>query len=247
MDVSLLPNEHIETIGRRLQLIVSPAHTFGTDALLLAAFSAPPPAAKVCDLGTGCGILPFYWLAGGLREVSAVELQAAACSQLRRSAARSGVADRVDVVESDLNDLRGRLPFGVFDLVTMNPPYLRAGHGAQSSDPARSTARHETAAALPGICAAAAKLLKFGGRFCICMPPDRLAEAICAMDAEKLTPKRLRFVAQRPGSAPWLFLLEGKKGRKPGLTMEPEFYLRTADGAESDAWLQVLGDYGKDD
>ena len=246
MEPALLPNEHIETIGSRLQLIVSPAHTFGTDALLLAAFSAPKPTARVCDLGTGCGILPFIWLSGGLQKAAAVELQPAACDQLRRSARLSGVEERLTVVEGDLNDLRGRLPFGVFDLVTMNPPYQKTGHGAMSPDPARSVARHETAATLPEICAAAKKLLKFGGSFCICLRPERLAEAICAMEAHTLTPKRLRFVSQQPGTAPWLFLLEGKKGRKPGLTAEPDFFMQNPDGTESDAWRAVLGSYGKD-
>lgn len=246
MEAALLQNEHIETIGSRLQLIVSPAHTFGTDALLLAAFSAPGSAEKVCDLGTGCGILPFVWLSAGLKEVSAVEIQPAACSQLRRSARISRVENVLTLVESDLNDLRGKLPFGTFDLVTMNPPYQKTGHGAISRDPVRRVSRHETAATLPEICAAAKKLLKFGGSFCICMRPERLAEAICAMEAATLTPKRLRFVAQQPGKSPWLFLLEGKKGRNPGLTMEPEFYLRNPDGTESDAWRTVLGNYGKD-
>ena len=34
-------NEHIEHIGKGLRLIVSERYTFGTDALLLASFSAP--------------------------------------------------------------------------------------------------------------------------------------------------------------------------------------------------------------
>ena len=67
-------SEHIEHIGKGLRLIVSDRHTFGTDALLLAFFSAPRPGDTACDLGTGCGVIPFCWLRQGLRRAAAVEL-----------------------------------------------------------------------------------------------------------------------------------------------------------------------------
>ena len=45
---------------------------------------------------------------------------------------------------------------------------------------------------------------------------ERLTDYLCAMRAAKIEPKRLRFAARREGKAPWLFLLEGKRGRNPG-------------------------------
>jgi tRNA1(Val) A37 N6-methylase TrmN6 len=40
------------------------------------------------------------------------------------------------------------------------------------------------------------------------------------MRHEKLEPKRLRFVQQRPDTPPWLFLLEGRRGGKPFLQVD---------------------------
>ena len=60
-----------------------------------------------------------------------------------------------------------------------------------------------------------------------------------------IEPKRLRFVAQRPGKAPWLFLLEGKKGRKPGLIVENELYIENPDGTPSEEMLKIIGKYKK--
>ena len=245
MEADLLPNEHLEETGGRLRLIVSPDHTFGTDALLLAAFSLPKPGAAACDLGTGCGVIPFYWLARGVEKAWGVELQPAACRQTRRSIRLNGLEDRFFLVESDLADLKNKLPFGAFDVVTMNPPYTKTGHGVQSRSPAEATARHETAADLPEICQTAAKLLKPGGRFCLCMRPERLAETFSAAGAATLTPKRLQFAAHRSGKAPWLFLLECRKGGRPGLVTEPEFRLLDDAGQPTPEARRVYQDYGE--
>ena len=44
------------------RLCVSREHRFGTDAFLLAGFSRPRQGEKVCDLCSGCGIIPLLWL-----------------------------------------------------------------------------------------------------------------------------------------------------------------------------------------
>ena len=246
MDVALHENEHIERISDRLRLIVSPEHTFGTDALLLAAFAFPKPNEAACDLGSGCGIIPFYWLARGVRTAAAVELQPQAADQMARSAALSGIGDRLNICHADLRDLKGVLPEGAYGLVSMNPPYTEAGHGIKSASAADRIARHETEATLREICAAAARLLKFGGRFCICLRPERLTDAMAAMREAKLEPKRLRFVCKNAASAPWLFLLEGKKGRAPGLAVEKALYLYEPDGGETPEYAEMTAVYRKD-
>ncbi len=243
--VSLTQNEHIEFIDGSLQLIVSDSHTFGTDALLLAAFSAPKRKEKVCDFGTGCGIIPFYWLSHGVIHVHAAELQSLACNQVRRSLELNGLEDRFCLVEGDLRELKGKLPPGEFDLVTMNPPYTAEGHGIKSSSGADKIARHETRLQLTEVFVAASRLLKFGGKMCICLRPERLTEAMAGMREAKIEPKRLRFVSQRDGKAPWLFLLEGKKGRNPGLIVEKELHIENPDGTPSAEMLEILGQYKK--
>lgn len=243
MDLS--DKEHIEYIDSSLQLIVSDAHTFGTDALLLAVFASPKKRQKVCDFGTGCGIIPFYWLSHGVENVNAVEIQEKACDQLSRSIKLNSLESRFNLIKGDLKDLKGKLPFGEFDVVTMNPPYTAIGKGIISSSVADKTARHETDLTLDELCESAAKLLKFGGKFCICLRPERLTEAFTSMKNAKIEPKRLRFVTQRTGKAPWLFLLEGKRGRNSGIIVEKELLIEKEDGTPSDEMLEILGNYRK--
>ncbi len=242
----LKDKEHIEYIDGSLQLIVSDSHTFGTDALLLAAFSAPKRKNKVCDFGTGCGIIPFYWLREGVESVHAVEIQSLACDQLKRSIEINQLKERFFLYHSDLRELKGKLPEGTFDLITMNPPYTAEGHGIKSRSDADKIARHETNLELTDVFVSASKLLKFGGRMCICLRPERLTEAMMGMREAKLEPKRLRFVSQRDGKAPWLFLLEGKKGRNPGLTVEKELHIENSDGTPSEEMINIIGSYKKD-
>ena len=241
----MTPDEHIEYIDNSLQLIVSGSHTFGTDALLLASFSAPKKRDKMCDFGTGCGIIPFYWLREGAEKVFAVEMQERACDQLTRSIELNSLGDRLTLIQSDIRELKGKLPGGAFDLITMNPPYTPEGKGIMSASDADKIARHETNLTLDELFHAASLLLKYGGRMCVCLRPERLAECMSAMQSAKIEPKRLRFVSQRDGKAPWLFLLEGKLGRKPGLIVEPELHIENPDGTQSAEMLKIIGTYKK--
>ena len=127
------------------------------------------------------------------------------------------------------------LPAGQFDLVTCNPPYKAANSGIQSADAQRQTARHETAGDIRDICAAASRLLQYHGRFCLCCRPERLADVICAMRENRIEPKRLRMVSKTPESAPWLFLLEGRKSAKPFMQIEPALFVRAGGDMTAEA------------
>ena len=43
-----------------------------------------------------------------------------------------------------------------------------------------------------------------------------------ALRENRLEPKRLAFVKSAPDRAPWLFLAEAQKNRRPGLRVEPD-------------------------
>ena len=59
----------------------------------------------------------------------------------------------------------------------------------------------------------------------------------------QLEPKRLRLCQQRPGKAPFLFLLECRLGGKPGMTVEPVLLLEGPDGSPSQEIEDIYGDY----
>lgn len=245
MEVTLRPGERIDPLGSKMKIVVSKEHIFGTDAVLLSSFANIRKKDRACDLGSGCGIIPLLWCKGETGAITAVEIQKKACDQLESSLRLNSLEERVRVVNCDLRALNGVLPFGEFDLVTMNPPYKKVGAGIESASKSDKIARHETMCSLDDCCEAASKLLRFGGRFCLCHRPERLSDVIESLKRFKLEPKRLRLVCKNENTAPWLFLIEGRLGANSFLTVEKNFFIETPDGEMSPELASVMNDYSK--
>lgn len=234
-----------EPLGK-YKIFVSSAHTFGTDAVILSNFAASSkksPFLKHCDLGTGCGIIPLLMLKNGTVKSSVgVEIQKEGCILAEYSAKENEINNIFSVINSDLNCLSGKLPFGEFDLVTCNPPYKAAGAGIKNKQDAQTIARHETLCSLEDIVKVSAKLLKFSGRLSICHRPERLADIFVTMRQFKIEPKRLRTVIQKQGEEPWLVLVEGRLGGKSGLKILPPLYV-SENGHFTEEMMEIYGDY----
>ena len=224
---------------------VSDAHTFGTDAIALAYFAHPKTNTVACDLGSGCGIIPLLFCRDGLcRSITAVEIQAEACAQIENAVRINGLECKLHVLHRDLRHLSASdLPLYSFDLCTMNPPYMAENTGRSSEKDAARIARHEVLCRMEDVVAAADKLLRFGGRLCICQRPERLTDAVTEMRSRGIEPKRLRFLAHAVGKRTRLFLLEGKKGGSSGLAVEPTLYLKDAQGRYTSEALRMYGAY----
>ena len=231
-----------EELKSGLWVCRSEIHSFGTDAFLLTGFCGYRAKDRVCDLGTGCGIIPLLMQRHlPPKQIYAVDIQPDAIAQLRLGIEKSGGALAIEPICADLREL-SMLPQGQLDLVTCNPPYKANAAGILSDDPQKQLARHEIAGDIGDICAAASRLLKYHGRFCVCCRPERLADVMCAMRAHDIEPKRLRLVCKTPETAPWLFLLEGKKGGKPFLQVEQSLFVRS--GGEMTAEAAQICHFG---
>lgn len=232
-----------EPVGNGFYVLVDQVHTFGTDAILLADFAAPKRKDNVCDLCTGCGIIPVLWAKNhAANSVVGVEIQHTAVQLFQQTILENGIEHSVSAVQADLNMLKGVLPFGGYDLVTCNPPYKASGAGLQNADVSVLLARHEITCTLENVVAAAAKLLRFGGRLCLCHRPERLADVVYLMRQYRIEPKRLRSVAKQTGCAPWLILVEGRLGGKSGMRMDPALFVEDA-GDFSEKMKRIYGTY----
>ena len=225
-----------EELKTGLWVCRSELHSFGTDAFLLTGFSRYRATDRVCDLGTGCGIIPLLMQrANPPKEIFAVDIQPEAIAQLRLALEKSTQVQNIHPIEADLRTLWPDAPAGQLDLITCNPPYKAGNAGILSDAPAKQIARHETMCSIGDICAAAYRLLQYHGRLCLCCRPERLCDVMCAMREHKIEPKRLRLVCKTPDSPPWLFLIEGKKQAKPFLQIEPTLFVRSGAGMTDEA------------
>lgn len=214
----------VETLDHGTRVFTAPGATFGTDALLLARFARPRRQERALDLCSGCGIVALLWHDEGHRgPCTALELDPDASALCAAAAADNG-ADHIAPLCADLRDFcRAGADQGQYDFAACNPPYFAAG--PRSPDPVRAAARHTDTCTLADAVNAAARALRDGGRFVLCHRPDQLAEVLCTLRVARLEPKRLAFVRQRPGSIPWLFVVEAQKGRHPGLRLEPDLVI----------------------
>ena len=234
-----------EPIGEGKFIFVSPHHTFGTDAVLLANFAKPKQNDKLVDLGTGCGIIAFLMLRdNNLQSAYGVDISAEAIDLAKKTKEEYGF-DNFTPVLSDLKDLKGKVPFGCHTLVSCNPPYKAPDAGIKNPDNVKSVARHEVECTLEDIIATGAKLLQTGGRLCMCQRPERLAEIMSLMRKYKVEPKRLRLVCKCVGQSPWLVLLEGRRCGKTALTIEPTLYVEDGQGNFSKEMIDIYGSYKK--
>lgn len=242
---ALNDGETLEPLSKNVSVIVGGGHTFNTDTVLLAAFSLPKKGETCADFGTGCGTIPLIWCARSQpKSVYAVEIQPLACDMARRSVKWNGLGEKIHVAECDIRELRqkGAIPYGL-DLIACNPPYKAAGAGIPSAAVGERIARHEVACGFSDIAAAAAALLRWGGRFCCCMRPERLCHTMVSLRSAGMEPKRLRFVQQRESSAPFLFLLQANRGGKPGMEVAPVLLIENGCGGLSEEMLRIYGDY----
>ena len=212
----------------------------GTDCVLLADFVNTAGAKRGIDLGCASGALMLLLLerAPGLH-MTGLEIVPEAASLARENMALNGFETRGEIVTGDIREYRALFRAGSFDLVVCNPPYFPQGSGALPSDADRAAARSELLCTLPELCAAAAYLLHTGGRAFFVHRPERLSELLVCMTAAGLEPKRLRLVCRDASAVPSLVLVEGRRGGKPGLTIEPSLCLYDADGSESAAYKRI--------
>ena len=139
----------------------------GGDALALGGFATLRSRWRVCDLGTGSGAL-LLLLA---RREPTLDLWGLDSSQEAVDCTRESL-DRSGLTGSLWAGPWSACPFpaGTFDLVVSNPPYFIPGRGKQGG-PGRMEQE-----SLDSLCAAAARLLRNGGRFALCHRPERLPQ-----------------------------------------------------------------------
>lgn len=211
-----------------------------TDCVLLADFVNSDRAVRGIDLGCASGAIALLLLERSPRlHMTGLEILSEAARLAEANMEKNGYQNRSRVITGDIRRHRELFRTGSFDLVVANPPYFPVGSGPMSQDKARATARGETECSLEELCTAAAFLCRTGGRFCLVHKPERLSEVLCAMSAAGLEPKRLRLVCARPGAVPSLVLIEGRRGGKPGLKIEPDLFLSQTDGTESEEYRRI--------
>lgn len=218
---------------------------FGTDAVLLADFAKAKPGERVMDLCTGTGVVPILMLARYPKATyTALEIQEEMAELSMRSMRLNQIEDRVQVMQGDVRQVRRLFAPQSFQVVTVNPPYMKAEHGLQSADRSVVLARHEICCTLQDVVEAAAYLLPSKGRFYMVHRPQRLTEIFDEMLRVRIEPKRLQFVHPYADKEPTQVLVEGVLQGGRELRVQPPLITYEAPGVYTKQMLEVYGQDG---
>ncbi|GKH30613.1 tRNA1(Val) (adenine(37)-N6)-methyltransferase [Muricomes sp. OA1] len=225
MTTKLRPGERLDDLQLDgYEIIQNPERfCFGIDAVLLSDFVRVKKEETVLDLGTGTGILPIL-LAAKTRgkHFTGLEIQTESADMAVRSVEHNRLGERIDIVTGDIKEAAEIFRPAFFDVIVTNPPYMLAEHGLQNPRDAKAIARHEVLCTLDDILRESGKLLQESkGRFYMIHKPFRLAEIIIKMNQYKIEPKRIQFIHPYVDKEPTMVLLEGIKGGKSRVKIEP--------------------------
>lgn len=233
----LKPGERLDDLQiGGLELIQNPSgFCFGVDAVFLSDFVKVKPGETVLDLGTGNGIIPILLSAktSGKR-FTGLEIQENTADMARRSVIYNHLEDRVDIVTGDIKEAAEIFKPAFFDVITTNPPYMLSQHGLRNPDDAKAIARHEVLCTLDDILRESMRLLQDKGRFYMIHRPFRLTEIMIKMNHYKIEPKRIQFIHPYIDKEPVLVLIEGVRGARPRVTVEPPIIIYGGSGQKNE-------------
>ena len=215
--------------------------SYGTDAIFLSDFVQSK--GSIVDLGTGTGIIPLrlYGNNPNIDKIYGIEIQSQVAEMAKRSIELNGLDEKIEIINMDLKDIEERFSRNTIDIVTTNPPYMKAGGALINEEENFAISRHEIACSLEDIIKSSEYLLKPLGKFYMVHRPDRLVDIMCMMRKYNLEPKYIRFVQANKNKKPNLILIQGRKSAKADLKFYNPLIVYNEDGSYTDEIYKIYG------
>ncbi|WP_149466264.1 tRNA1(Val) (adenine(37)-N6)-methyltransferase [Paenibacillus antarcticus] len=222
-NIMLKDSERVDDLlTHNLRIIQSDeVFSFSMDAVLLARFASIPPKGRVLDLCTGNGVVPLLLTSRTKASIEGIEIQPRLADMARRSVALNGLEESVVIREGDLRELYKETGHGIYDAITVNPPYMPMNGSDIKLNEHQAIARHEIHCTLEEVLQACTRLVRTGGKVNMVHRPQRLGELMTLMRENRLEPKRIRFVHSRAGSEANMVLIEALRDGKPDVRILP--------------------------
>lgn len=230
--MKLQPSERLDDLlTHDLRIIQSDeVFSFSMDAVLLARFAGLPKRGKVLDLCTGNGVIPLLVSTRTEASIEGIEIQPRIADMARRSVILNELGDQIMIREGDLRALSGITGYGVYDAITVNPPYMPLNGSDITLNEHQAIARHEIHCTLEEVLKACMHLVRTGGKVSMVHKPQRIGEIITLMRKYRLEPKRIRMVHPRIDKEANMVLIEALRDGKPDVRMLPPLIVYNENG-----------------
>lgn len=198
----------------------------GTDSVLLGAWTDVERVSRVVDLGAGSGLLSLMIAQRAPAvHVTAIEIDANACSAAAANVAAAPWSEQIEVVNSDVMDYEFT---DSVDLIITNPPYFTGG--LVSPDAARAAARTAISFSPLAAIAIAARCLSPQGTLAMVAPADMNDDIIFEAEMHRMQPWRQCEIMQVEGRKPTrtLWQIAHKSAGRP--ILRSSLTIRNAEG-----------------
>lgn len=159
----------------------------------------------------------------------------------RRSVKLNGLEQKIDIIDGDIKEASKIFGGAAFHVVTTNPPYMTEHHGLENPMEPKAIARHEIKCTLEDVIRESSKVLMPGGRLFMVHRPRRLVEIIHLMQQYKIEPKRMRMVHPFADREANMVLIEGLRGGKSMMKVEPPLVVYKEQGVYTDEIHEIYG------
>lgn len=219
-------------------------YRFSMDSVILAAHVCAENKKILLDIGTGCGIIPLM-LATKYPDLDiiGIEIQKELFWFACQNILDNGLANRIHIINKDINNLRLNALAEPADIIVSNPPYKKKKSGRLNPDSQKAIARHEIHLDINQVFKCSKHLLKEKGVLYLIFPADRIKDLQAAMIRNQFGAKFMRFVHIRKDLPPKRLVLCAVKNDHPPCTIKPALYIYSDKNQYSNDYLNMIKPY----
>lgn len=222
--VELFSGERVDDLltDSNLEIIQSrEVFSFSLDAVLLSRFAQVPKQGRIADFCTGNGVIALLLTDKTKAQIDAIEIQPRLADMARRNVKMNGLETQINIIEADLKQYALEAGNGIYNAITVNPPYMKSDTGNTNDNEHYRIARHEVYCSVEDIAKACCKLLRPGGKLFMVHRPSRLNDIMEALRKWKIEPKKLQFIHPYADGEANMVLIEATRDGKPDLRVLP--------------------------
>lgn len=212
----------------------------GTDADLLGTMAEGGSA--ILDIGTGTGVLSLMMAQRFPQaRLTAIDIDDNAVIDAARNIEESPFSERITLHHLSLQEFLQQSAEMVFDSIVCNPPYFDKSLECGNNE-SRTRARHTSSLPFSVLVDGAYRMLKDGGVFSVCIPPEVMTDFHAECIIKGFTLKVNNMVKSVPEKGPKRYILVYQKGHV-ALPEEHTYCMRNADRTVSDWYKEQMKEF----
>ena len=196
---------------------------FSLDSVLLAEYVNLTSRTKnILELCSGNCAISMILSTKTDANITAVEVQKEIYELGKESIEYNKLSDKINLVLSDVKDVKNYFPGNNINIMVCNPPYFKKNSTSYiNDDKVKAIARHELLISLDEIIQISSTILQKDGELYLVHRSERLDEIINCCFKHNINVKNVQLISTKDGKEPTLVLVKCVKGSNPGIKISP--------------------------